>query len=203
MKKIFTLTIFTTLCLFLFNVEAQESKKGLKIGLNSATLYGDDISGNDPILSFNVGAFFRFRPEGNLSGHLEFLYSRQGTEVDGNQVYLNYLSLPILGRLNFFDGAFGITAGPQISYLASTTGDLEPDGYELRDLYSSIDFSASIGAELDVISGLLIGARYNFSFVNMGSGDELEDTSGPISTTFTAPEKLRNGVIQLYAGFTF
>ena len=181
-----------------------KTKKGIKVGLNSATLFGDDVEDNDPVLDFHLGSFWRISPVERFSIQIEFLYTRQGTEFDGDRLALNYFSLPIMARLNFIDGKLGLYAGPQVAYLIGISADNEPEGYELRDLYKDYDLSGVIGAEADLFAGLLVGARYNFSIAYIGSGDEITYDSPPLGNiSFTAPEEIGNAVFQIYLGFAF
>lgn len=208
MKKLLTISLAFALAGIFSNTQAQEFKKGIKAGANFATLSGDDVSDQSNIISYHGGLFARFTFT-KLGVQAEALFSSQGTDFDGDNVTLNYLHVPVLGRLNFIAGKLGIYLGPQFGYLLSANTDFDlPEGVDDKDLYSDLDISGVFGAEMDVAAGLIVGARYYHSLSSIGEDVEFEQTvvSGNTTATSTVTQEggdVRNSVFQVYVGYAF
>src|SRR5687768_2381617 len=102
MKKI-TLSIIAVLAFGFTN--AQETKFGVKAGVNFANLSGDDVFGdNSTKIGFNVGGFAEIKLSEKFAIQPEILYSTQGTksEIEGvdDDIFLNlsYLNVPVMAR---------------------------------------------------------------------------------------------------------
>jgi len=130
-----------------------------------------------------LGERFVFQPE--------LAYNRMGGEKNQTVVKLDYLSLPLLLKLQF--SRLGIYAGPQFSLLLSGKSKSEFGMEEdVEDSYSSADFGGILGAEfsLGAKKNFVISARYQFSM-----NDVQKDAA--------AGESIRNTGFQLTAGFRF
>jgi len=219
MKKTRFLLPVLLLFLFGFGATAQMATKGIKGGVNASNLGVDGLATYEFYPSFHAGLFFRTAPIERISLQLEFLYSAQGAELNdgetaqlfstysGGTVRLNYLSLPVMARINFLDNRLGVLVGPGLNYLlnAGDDGDLDGSGEELRALYNDFDFTVQFGLEYDITSGLLIGTRTSISLGNIMSGDNAV-VDGPLGLPITYPTvngDVTNFVAQGYIGLIF
>ena len=150
-----------------FTAQAQV-KIGLKGGLNSSTLNGDN-SGLESKLSFHAGAMvrlnllvFKLQPE--------LLYTRWGAQLEDNsddKLLLEYVQIPVMFQKSFLDIAY-VEAGPYLGLLVGA----DADGTDVSDSYNSTDFGAAVGAGVN-LKVITINARYNFGISNIwdGGGD--------------------------------
>ena len=162
MKKLF----FTAALLAgTFYSQAQETKFGLRAGVNIATVkvaYTNPVTGNTSTVSgsetgFFLGGFAQIGITESLSFQPELLYVAISDA--------NAISLPLLGKYSF--GKFSVLAGPDLNYYM----DAEEDEFKVNidagasyDITENFDVMARYSAGLgDVsISGIFIGAGYKF-----------------------------------------
>jgi len=208
MKKLLPFLLSLALIAIFSDSKAQEFKKGLKAGANFATLSGDDVGSPDNIISYHAGFFTRFTFT-KIGIQAEALFSSQGAEYDGDKSTLTYLHVPVLGRINFVAGKLGIYLGPQFGYLLSAKNDFDlPEGVDDKDLYTDLDVSGVVGAELDVAAGLIVGARYYQSLSSISEGYEYDETTvingvSNTSSVSVSAGDVKNSVFQVYVGYAF
>ena len=201
MKKI----ILTVSAVFAFGfMDAQETKFGVKGGVNFATLTGDaeDVSMK---VGFNVGGFVEIKVSDKFSVQPELLYSTQGarteiSEFDGfnfdAKVNLGYLNIPIMARY-YVANKFSLEAGPQVGFLLSAKGKAEVmEGgvttsaeEDIKDEFESIDFGVNFGAGYDFTKNLSANVRYNFGLTNIAKD--------------SGNDKANNSVLSLSLGYKF
>jgi hypothetical protein len=215
MKK---LVIFISLSLFLLSsieTKAQMATKGVKGGLNVSNILLEGTEYNF-LEGFHAGAFFRTAPIEKVSLQVEIMYSQMGAELDveqsfssysGGTIRLNYITVPVMARINFADNKFGILVGPGINYLAAVAddGDLDGSGKDLRALYKNFDFTVSFGFEVDITSGIIIGSRTSLGISDIMSGDNVL-VDGPFGIPIpytTVTGGVSNFVVQGYLGLIF
>jgi hypothetical protein len=149
MKKTF-LTFFVAV--MAFSAYAQVSG-GLKAGVNLASqkweYQGVSITENGT--SFHVGAYANFAVSDALSVQPELLFNIIKVSDDGEDLTLNYISVPIMLVYGFADNMFNVQAGPQIGLLLSS----DPSEVKDEDGVKGTDF------------GLNVGAGANFGKVNL------------------------------------
>jgi opacity protein-like surface antigen len=201
MKKI----ILTVSAVFAFGfMNAQETKFGVKGGVNFATITGDveDVSMK---VGFNVGGFVEIKVSDKFSVQPELLFSTQGarteySEGDGfnydAKVNLGYLNIPVMARYYVAD-KFSLEAGPQLGFLLSakvkaeaTEGGVTASAEEdVKDDFESIDFGVNFGAGYDFTENLSVNVRYNLGLTNIAK-DSVDD-------------KINNSVLSLSLGYKF
>ncbi|MEO6174773.1 MAG: porin family protein [Flavobacterium circumlabens] len=200
MKKI----IFTAAAVIAFAFSnAQETKFGVKGGVNLSTLTGD-VEDATSKAGFHVGGFAEFKISDKFSIQPEVLYSTQGAkekgQVDFNgAVYdvemdykLAYINVPILAKY-YVAEKFSLEAGPQIGFLVSAKGEATVGGNsaedDIKDSFESIDFGVDFGAGYDFTENLSVGLRYNLGLANLAK--DAEDY------------KIHNSVFSLSVGYKF
>ncbi|MEO8532458.1 MAG: porin family protein [Flavobacterium sp.] len=139
---------------------AQETRFGVKGGLNVSTLTGRYEDDTKSLIGFHVGGFAEIKIIKRLAIQPEVLFSTQGAKFDGfgGDKYdskLNYLNIPVLAKF-FITEKFTVEAGPQIGFLLSA----KIDGEDSKDYYKSADFGFNLGAGYNFTDDLSVGIRY-------------------------------------------
>lgn len=164
---------------------AQETKFGLKGGLNIASLTNSD--GGKSLMSFNFGGFAEIKLNEKFALQPELLYSGQGVKYpEVGNFSMNYINLPVMVKYFITDG-FNIQAGPQVGFLMSA----KLDGKDAKELIKSSDFGMDLGAGYDVSENISVELRY---FMGL-SQTQKELMKGEAAS--------KNNVIQLSVGYKF
>jgi hypothetical protein len=181
------LLLVTAITIFGFvHVNAQDIEFGAKLGINFATVSGDNSGELDSIISLiNFGVFVEIPINEKFSFQPEILYSIQGYSFDDDVVALNYLNIPLIGKYYVTKG-LSLEAGPQIGFLLSA----KDDGKDVKNNFNNIDFGVNLGLGYKLENGLNFGVRYNLGLSNINN---IEGSSN----------KLRNGVVQATVGYSF
>lgn len=184
MKKI----ILTVAAVFAFGfTNAQETKFGLKGGLNLANFSGD-IEDDSSLIAFHVGGFAEIKITEKFALQPEVLFSVQGADGDGGSFNLSYINIPVMAKYYVAD-KFNLEVGPQIGFLTSAkvkTGDVS---VEAKKLFNSTDFGINFGGGYDFTPKLSMGLRYNLGVANLFN-DEFKDALG-------SDVKVQNSVFSL------
>ena len=186
MKKV--LFTFLALSLTTASLFAQLSG-GIKAGLNLANQVwsANGFSASpDSRTSFHVGGYLNFAPSEKFSIQPELLFSGAGAKVDGSQLKLSYITVPVMFKYNP-TAVFNLQAGPQVGFLLSAKDD---DGNDVKDGYKGLDLGLGFGLGVDLPMGLNFTARYVLGLANVAESDP---DIGDI--------KVKNTVIQLYDGY--
>ncbi|ALM07815.1 hypothetical protein SB49_08415 [Sediminicola sp. YIK13] len=169
MKKYFT--ILVVLVAISNSVLAQEVNIGIKGGLNSYTIGGDDTEDIDSKLGYNIGLLGHIHLSERFGLQPEIVYSTQGAKAsEGNgdvKISLDYINVPVLFQY-MYDNGFRIQAGPQVGFLTSAKAKADGITVDLDDSFKTIDFGLSIGASyVHPPSGFGVDARYNLGLSNI------------------------------------
>lgn len=159
-KYIINLIIF----LLVTSLHAQKLRLGGTAGVNITNLSGSELSTKekfanlDSRTSFHLGVVSELYLKGKFYLGPEIFYSSQGAKQDDNELTLNYLQIPIMGRYYFTEG-LNLEIGPQLGYLLSSSGDLT-DQRISRDNFMKSDFSFAFGVGYKMSNGLFFRGRY-------------------------------------------
>jgi len=198
MKKIM-LTAAAVLAFAFSN--AQETKFGVKAGLNIANI-GGDIEDASSKIGFNVGGFAEFKISDKFAIQPELLFSTQGAKTEWSEddvtveekLNLSYLNIPVMAKF-YVAEKFSLEAGPQIGFLLSAKSKFEGGGLseevDVKDAYESIDFGVNFGAGYDFTENLSAGVRYNLGLSNIAKTEDGEDF------------KMNNSVFSVSVGYKF
>ncbi len=178
MKKVLLVTVIAVFGLA--NVNAQEIKFGAKVGLNFASIVGDNTGELDPITDFNFGLLAEIPLSEKFSFQPELIYSGQGSDVA-----LNYLNIPLMGKYYLTKG-LSLEAGPQIGFLLSAKNN----NTDVKKAFNTVDFGVNFGLGYKLDNGLNFSARYNLGLSDINNVDGFSD-------------KNKNGVFQLSVGYFF
>jgi len=199
MKK--HLLIFAMACTLLAmpklaNAQMEDSRIGLKGGLNLSTLYTGDIDDKDPRIGFHAGIFTEVAVAEYFSIQPELLFTTKGNtytySVDGPaniinadgeaEIKLSYIELPILAKVSIAE-VVNIHAGPYAGYLVAANTSLDGDILDQfdedidRDNFNPWDFGVAVGAGVD-LSAVSIGVRYNYGLVEIAESTAAESLLG-------------------------
>lgn len=172
--------IFLTLSVPLYgqDLEISQLTLGPKAGINFSTLTGpasstDDISGR---LLFHAGGFASAMISDNLGAQVELVFSSQGaTEANDFfdsdiRINVNYLNLPILGKVQLIEGLFAYV-GPQFGFLISSKGKVLTGRFEgtleAKDDTKGMDVALVFGGSYQVSSEIIIDARLNAGLMDI------------------------------------
>lgn len=204
MKRLAILITSSILFLTCSQLQAQESKAGIKGGLNYSTLTGDNISGAKAQTKYHIGGFATIGITDFFALQPELIYSKKGADSDQADYNLTTLDFPFLAKIYLSDN-FNIHGGPQLGVPLEAeieaNGETEGAKDRVKDLY----LEGVIGVEFETDAGLNFGARYNASLNSIGDEYETIDANFPggnVTVTEDAPD-LKNSVIQAFIGFSF
>ncbi len=194
MKKIILSAIIITA--FIITTNAQSFHIGAKAGANLGKIQGQSFkSGFD--LGYQLGGFIELDFNNNWGIQPELLFSQTTTTVDSgfasiyqdvvpsvidDKVHLNYLSIPVLLRLNA-GKLLTFHIGPQFSVLTSSDKTLFQEG---KQAFKNGDFAAIAGAQVN-LGSLKVYGRYNIGLSNINNVDN--------------KDKWKNQQIQLGLGY--
>ena len=187
-------------------VNAQDATFGIKGGLNYAFINGEDILNVEPKFSYHAGAIVNISFTDFVALQPEFIFSVKGYDGDMVDLDLNYVDLPILLKVKLGD-VFSLHAGPQFSYLLSSSVKTDLTVSNIEEQIESFDLGVATGFEYELVSGFSLGARYSFSVESIGKDYDQEnvdpnDQTKTIIENIEAPD-YRNGLVQRFAAFTF
>ncbi|SHG53065.1 porin family protein [Flavobacterium johnsoniae] len=162
MKKI----ILAAIAVMAFSfANAQETRFGVKGGLNISTV-GGDARNVSSLVGFHVGGFAEIKIIEKLAIQPELLFSTQGAKEkfagDKYNTNLNYINVPVLAKY-YITKQFTVEAGPQIGFLVSA----KSDGEDVKDFYRSVDAGFNIGAGYNFTENLSVGLRYYIGLSNV------------------------------------
>ncbi|MEO6963079.1 MAG: porin family protein [Puia sp.] len=192
MKKA-SLLILAALFISMGSLFAQGFHLGVKGGVNMSKLEGGQSFSNGFKLGLSAGAFAELNFTKYLGLQPELLFNQTNTRTASNfdqiyqldgyankNVYLNYLSIPVLISFKPIP-LLSILVGPQYSIKMS-----DNIGTSAVNAFKSGDFSVVGGAQLN-LGGFKAGARYLIGLSNLND----------INNNY----KWQSQTIQLYIGF--
>ena len=144
------LSLFAVVLFSQFSV-GQNIKFGFKGGANYSTFNVNGVD-SSTLTSYHVGAILEFKTP-IIGFQPELLYSSQGAVFAGNDVKLNYISVPLV--VKFYVTKLSFDLGPQFSYLVS---DNIQNGSSFG--VKNSDIGVLGGVSVDIIGGLFAQARY-------------------------------------------
>lgn len=182
MKKVMLCAAIAVLGLA--NVNAQETRFGVKGGVNFAKLTGDDVEDTDGRTGLNLGLFAEIGVTETFKVQPEVLYSQQGLQSDfeggESKLKLDYINVPVMAKFYVADG-FALEAGPQFGFNVSSKYELQlqnSNGDEIasaqkdvEDGVKKFDLGIGGGVSYTMSSGLFLQARYVHGLNSVYEGD--------------------------------
>lgn len=151
---------------------AQQTRFGVKGGLNLSTVVGGDVENTKTLVGFHVGGFAEIHIVQRFYVQPELLFSAQGTKVDGPfgtdaDIKLNYLNIPVVAKYYIVDKKFSVEAGPQLGILLSA----KADGTDIKDNTRSADLGFNLGAGYNFTDNFSVGLRYTIGLSPLSDKD--------------------------------
>ncbi|OIV43995.1 porin family protein [Flavobacterium johnsoniae] len=168
MKKI----ILAAIAVMAFSfANAQETRFGVKGGLNLTTFAGGNYWDAKSLVGFHVGGFAEIKIIERLSIQPEVLFSTQGAKLEGPfdsdfDAKLNYINIPVLAKF-YVTKQFTVEAGPQLGFLVSA----KQEGEDAKDFYKSVDLGFNFGVGYNFTENVGVGLRYTVGLSNVGDYD--------------------------------
>jgi len=151
-------------------MNAQETRFGVKGGLNLSTIVGGEVENAKTLVGFHVGGFAEIGIFEKFYIQPELLFSAQGTKVDGpfedGDIKLNYLNIPVLAKY-YIVPKFSVEAGPQLGVLLSA----KAEDNDIKDFTRSVDFGFNVGAGFHFTEDLSINLRYTIGLSPLSDDD--------------------------------
>ena len=170
MKKFFAIAILATVVSVSANAQF-----GIKAGANLSTLHGDDVSGVDSKFGFHGGFYYNAAIGESFSVAPDVVFSTEGAKSSGGEgsYHLDYVNIAALARYNTM-GGFYIGTGPQLGLLVSAKAKGGGMSEDVKDIFTSTNFSWALAAGYRSTMGLGGFARYNFGISNIAEEDGVD-----------------------------
>lgn len=213
MKKIVKVMLIGAVALMLLLPNTSFAKGitgGLKIGMNSSTLHGEDVKEMEEDLGEELkskwglcaGGFIRFNISESFAIQPEFLYTTKGAKFEETiggetmkyEMNFSYLEIPVLVKLMIpTPGGIkpSLFAGPALALKLSAKEKLVLAGETLDE--------EDIEETKDTDFGLIIGAGIDFWNLTV----DLRYVLGLTTISDVEDEVVKNGVISLNVGYSF
>ncbi len=182
MKRIFGI-LFVMSMLFAIPAQAQ-FKFGIKAGTNLTETPSDLKSIDaDGVTGFFVGPMAKFTiPVIGLGLEADVLYSRTGSEIEGEKINKNSIEIPVYLRYDFALPIVSkvavpfIAVGPQFGFaFGSTKEELEINNIKTKYQFKKSNISLNLGAGAIFLSKIQLHVNYNIA---LGKTSELSEFSG-------------------------
>lgn len=189
-KKIYTCLFVIPFLFIPFITKAQfdDSRVGIKGGVNLSNFYTSDIGSKNAKLGFNAGLFTELAVGEYFSIQPEVLLTTKGNSVtyggdegiadfvnaEGDVKFnLTYLEIPVLAKATIGE-VLNLHIGPYASYLigASTDvdGTFDTEITEIdRDRFNTWDYGLAVGIGAD-LEAVTIGVRYDLGLAQVADG---------------------------------
>ncbi|MCB0803000.1 MAG: PorT family protein [Flavobacteriales bacterium] len=197
------------------SIKAQESKVGVKGGLNFSNFYNKEVDDQDIRTGIQAGLFFKAALTDFVSIQPELIYTNKGSttkydnfitgEGDFSQK-LDYIELPVLLLVNLNEN-LNIHAGPYFAYLLKASIDNKSENSNfnfVEDLnegdFERVDYGLSVGVgfEFEVLN---FGLRYDYGLKEIGKDQRFTTNGSEYSSN--AFKNSRNSTFSVYLGLGF
>ncbi len=161
---------------------AQESRYGLRLGVNLSSISSDDIGEglDESRIGVAAGFFAEYFLTQKLTIQPELQYSSQGNK--SKTLRVNYIQLPVLFKYSIFRDVVNLQLGPQAG--------VKIWEWERNQNYNTFDFAGVIGLGVNFTDNFFATVRYAHSITNV-----FDDSDLPISV------EGNNTNIQLSVGY--
>ena len=170
MKKVFIIG----LCVIaMFSQANAQTKFSVQGGLNLMQMKASAMGLSfefDSDAALNLGVIADFKGTDNFNLRSGLLYNGNSSSLtfDGakSKITVNYLSLPLLGRVKVSEGLYAI-AGPQINFLLSAKSRYDGETSDDKESINSSSFSGLFGAEYQLSDKFRLGINYTAGLSNL------------------------------------
>jgi hypothetical protein len=206
-KQYILILILSALYSFSFG---QESRVGLKGGLNLSFMSVEDADDNNIIPGFHAGVFGKLMLSESFGIQPEILYSMKGVKTTYSNILaegetklnVNYIDIPIY-LVYHLARDFDFHLGPYIGFVMNSKIDTQTEILSFiqvnnedeidRDNFNTLDYGISGGLGFH-LNALTFGFNYNLGL------NQAAKENKPIERLLG---NAKNNVIQVYVGFSF
>ncbi len=206
MKKLLSYVTYFILINAAFITDSQAQKTthfGIQAGLSGAGIYDTDFD-TESRIGFLAGFYLNYQISGSpFSIQPEVLYAQKGLETDRDSYKIDYIEIPILARLNFFNYSKllpYVFFGPHISFKvnADTPPIVVYDSAVIPDT-PAVQNSINEGDVNSTDFGITIGAGINFGNFDLG----MRYAAGLTKISDDENVSAKNGVLSITTGIEF
>jgi len=175
------LVLMAAACCFALTTNAQVTY-GPVLGLNMATVGGDESSSNAMKMGFHIGGVVDIGVSDNFSVETGIQYSGKGTQDKDESSYkwnLAYIDIPVLAKYKMESG-LNFFAGPYVGILMSSEVTDGTTDLDVKEFTSSTDFGMKLGLGFQMESGLALSAHYGLGLANLYKEGDDSNTNGVI-----------------------
>lgn len=199
MKK-YSLFLFVFIIAAISSVQAQDTKWGLKGGLNSASFSGDDSDGiGDAKSSFLIGAVYDYTFTHRIGVQVDVMYTNTILENknsgDSSELNMTYMNVPIVFKY-YFTQNINVFAGPEFGLLARASYN---GGDDASEMFTVGKLRAVAGAQYKLDMGLIFDLRYALGLTSIGA--DMEDYQG--TDLVTESFDIKYSALQISVGYLF
>lgn len=161
---------------------------GLKAGINAANI--SNLAASDVYLGWHAGIYGNVQVSEAFGYGAEINYSKQGVTVNGIDLGMNYLNIPLY--LSLYAGPVTFHAGGYGAFLFSAIGTNGQARKEFTQFFQDTDYGLLVGFFIKPGGRTFLTGRFNLGLNN-------------INDHFTDPPAadIRNRNIQLGLGYDF
>jgi hypothetical protein len=160
MEKVLLSLTLSVLLLATTDSFAQDSKLGIRAGINLVSFSGVDAALiNDQNAGFFAGFYYDYIYTDRIGVETGLTYSRTGSSdgSDSSAISIGYIEVPILFKY-YITQSINIHVGPQFSLLSDAKFG---DGNDATEFFKIGKTSFAFGAEYRTNFNLVINLRYN------------------------------------------
>lgn len=182
MKNLFLVVII--LLVTLTTVNGQSIDFGIKGGVNLANISGANIDAGNKT-GFHAGLILEVSLLETFAIQPELLYSTQGAKsASGDDLSLNYLSVPILAKYYIVPAVLSIEGGPQFSFLIEDNIDILDVVDDLNTDASNFDLGGAIGLGVKIPGGLFGQVRYIRGITTVAENPDINNNLFQVSVGY-------------------
>ena len=165
MKKM--IVVIALMLTMVVGLNAQGFGWGIKGGISSSTISIEGFPASTEAKSGAVAGAFLVFDVVFLDIQVDALYAQKGSKIDGEEITLNYLSIPAVAKFHFLPVISPyIGAGLEYSYLLGVEAPfgISTDDFETSDMGAIV----ALGVDFALVAvDLYVDARYVFSLSNI------------------------------------
>jgi opacity protein-like surface antigen len=182
---------------------------GIKAGFNFADVTNASSINSSTRAGFHAGLFLAPTSHGIMGSRTELIFSQHGynykTDTTNGSVNLDYIMLTQMMAIHitkYFDIHWGGYTAFLLHVKADTTQKIPGMAgmSSMLSFYNRFDYGLGAGVEIHPFMGIIIGARYQYSFSNLYKSFG----AGSMTPSFAPPNvNLKNNVILISVGYRF
>jgi hypothetical protein len=188
------LTAFSFTLLFIFSATTLKAQLpflvdvGLRGGIASAGFLDSKQDVDSRRLGLTAGGYANINiPTTPFSIQPELLFTQKGAEINGVDVDLGYLEIPVLAKLNFIKTSklkSYLYLGPYFGFNLSADEDPPSDDQSLEEITKNSDVGLTFGGEV-AFGKTNVGLRYGLGLTEIFENEEEKNSTFSVVVGYT------------------